>query len=354
MTQLTVPDSWGSSLLESNDCHEPGGQPTGGRFCSGPSMQRTFVTEGLGEEVAQTVAGIARELKFPADRITVKSQDESYHFTLGDEHLTAAATYNTETDQINLYSVATTTMPPPLVRPPGYNYAVRGTPDPKLFTVELYRGSTITGERIGTHEVRGNQTDAVNFAIHRLMGIVDPASQRSIIGINKPVLASILAHEVQHHRWNTVMQQYDKELAAITDYDNRMHVEYKHLPYYEQLRHQLTDSASFLREEHKATYPTVAALQEFFIGDTLRSRLVKEDGISDYSRQWWKAWETGSGVNYRQVYNEVQAEVAAYTVSKKYGRKIEAPKPAWRKFYYAINREYTRLRREQRRTRHAA
>lgn len=29
-----VPNSWGSVLRERNDCHEPAGRPTGGRFCS--------------------------------------------------------------------------------------------------------------------------------------------------------------------------------------------------------------------------------------------------------------------------------------------------------------------------------
>lgn len=38
-----VPDSWGSSLLESNDCHNPAGSPAGGQFCSGPGAGRAAV-----------------------------------------------------------------------------------------------------------------------------------------------------------------------------------------------------------------------------------------------------------------------------------------------------------------------
>ena len=34
MPLLIVPNSWGSRVWESNDCHEPAGQPTGGQFCS--------------------------------------------------------------------------------------------------------------------------------------------------------------------------------------------------------------------------------------------------------------------------------------------------------------------------------
>lgn len=34
MPSLIVPNSWGSSFREANDCHLPAGQPTGGQFCS--------------------------------------------------------------------------------------------------------------------------------------------------------------------------------------------------------------------------------------------------------------------------------------------------------------------------------
>lgn len=30
---ILVPDSWGSGLMEDNDCHEPAGSPKGGQFC---------------------------------------------------------------------------------------------------------------------------------------------------------------------------------------------------------------------------------------------------------------------------------------------------------------------------------
>jgi hypothetical protein len=33
---FTVPNSWGSPLREFNKCHEPGGKPAGGQFCSAP------------------------------------------------------------------------------------------------------------------------------------------------------------------------------------------------------------------------------------------------------------------------------------------------------------------------------
>lgn len=36
--QVTVPNSWGTAVCESNDCHEPGGQSSGGQFCSDSSQ----------------------------------------------------------------------------------------------------------------------------------------------------------------------------------------------------------------------------------------------------------------------------------------------------------------------------
>lgn len=37
-----VPNSWGTDLRESNDCHEPGGQSTGGQFCASSSNRSVY------------------------------------------------------------------------------------------------------------------------------------------------------------------------------------------------------------------------------------------------------------------------------------------------------------------------
>ncbi|HET9562692.1 MAG TPA: hypothetical protein VFP01_11330 [Propionibacteriaceae bacterium] len=378
MAQLTVPDSWGSSLRESNDCHEPGGQPTGGRFCSpkgrqGPVMGRTFESPELHAEVERFVTDVARTLNFPPDQITIRPVEDKYEFTLGGEKFLAGGSYNPASGRVDIYKGGIYTLRTPLEPevPTGYSYRLRQAGGPHEWEVALFKGPTEGGELLpgsGTHT--GDYADIVTSAKARLMmhaGLPVAGGQEIL---NRPVVASILAHEIQHHRWHTVITQYETEAAAIRDYDNRAWVEHKGLPYHELGKKLLTNPAGFLREEHRATYPTVAALEQYLVGgparslsgkraraypitDDLHDRLRKEDGVSDYSRSWWKAWETGSGVTWKQAFNETQAEVAASLVSKKYGRKIEAPKPAWRKFYHAINREYTRLRRE-RRTRHAA
>jgi hypothetical protein len=370
---FTTPNSWGS-LLESNDCHEPGGQPTGGRFCKGrqgPVMARAFESPELHAEVERFVTDVARTLDFPPDQITIRPVADKYEFTLGGEQFHAAGSYNPATGRVDIYRSGISTLRTPLEPeiPSGYGYRLRQAGGAHQWEVTLYKGASeepLAGS--GTHT--GFYEDIVTAAKVRLMmhaGLPVAGGQEYV---NRPVVASILAHEIQHHRWHTVITQYETEMAAIREYDNKAWIEHKGLPYYELGKKLLTDPAGFLREEHRATYPTVAALEQFLVGgparslsgkraraypitDDLHDRLRKEDGVSDYSRSWWKSWDTGSAT-WKQAFNETQAEVAASLVSKKYGRKIEAPKPAWRKFYHAINREYTRISRSQRRTRHAA
>jgi hypothetical protein len=338
MPLLTTPDSWGS-LQESNDCHAPAGSSAGGQFCSakaaGPQIQRTLPPR-LHQDLEVFTARVARDLKFPPDRITILPADAAYQFTLAGQSLTAAATYHPDDDKINVYRV-------PLREPPDqYSILNLGGQGADTLWELRFRGGPHAPE--GRYEVRGSYESAVAFLQQKR----EEFGQRASLAVASD--ASVLAQEIQHHRWATVMKQYDAEMGQIRAHDNAAWETGKAqgLPYHTASRQlMLTNLAGLLRDEHKDRFPTVAALEGFIEGGVMRERLHTEDGISDYSRQWWEQWRTSS-TDIRTVYNETQAEVAAFTAAKKYGRQLEKPKPAWRKFYQTVNREYTRIASTQR------
>jgi len=305
---LTVPNSWGHPLQEFNPNHEPAGSPKGGQFAPKDSVQEHPPHLLRGAQVV--AAQVAKTLKFPLERIVFQPPGTAPSYTMGTTSFTAGATYDPTTRTISVYGLPT-----------------------------VQRQWTVRDATTGEVTLLGDQTpstvDAANFA-------------------------SMLAHEIQHDRFHTVMQAYRAEQDRIRDYDNKIYVEYAGAPYYELGQHTHTNAAGYLKPEHRDKYPTVAALEDFLEGGPVTERLNKEDGISDYSTRWWRNWQEGRGFGtggfspYQSVLNETQAEVAASLVSRKYGRAAQPPSPTWRKFYYAINREYTRLTRKPRRTPPAA
>jgi len=356
-------------LHEFNPCHNPEG-PGGGQFCStagGRSPSALPVPPAIGSgrltaEAKVVATLVAKRLGF--DPAKIRFTEDVYNFTLNGQQHSAGGSYDHATGDVIVYpsGIPTKIERAPMTLPEGYNYGI-STSGGGQTEVRLYRGSTSDpANMFGVYHI-DPAMGAYEYALEKLNqaawrhsgGTVGFEHRPGKTVINDAVFASLLAHEIQHHRFAVVMDQYQKEKEAIRVHDNAAYDAAKgqHLTTSQMGAYE--DIGGNLRPDFYHLFPTVAALDHGHgkkgggvMNYPFQDRLKKEDGISEYSGLWWKASDDPDYSKrprwIMQLVNETQAEVAAQLASKKYGRPIGEPKPAWRKFYYAINREYNWIR----------
>lgn len=108
-------------------------------------------------------------------------------------------------------------------------------------------------------------------------------------------VAGIIAHEIQHQRWNQVQQRFEEELKQIDD----------------RYKRTATDGDGNLLPQYREEFPTVAAMQDSGWHDIETGKiLTKTDGVTEYSKRWWKEHADGKAY-YSTAVNETLAEIAA-------------------------------------------
>jgi hypothetical protein len=136
--------------------------------------------------------------------------------------------------------------------------------------------------------------------------------------VDPETIKGVVAHETQHAKWHMVMDEYAKEISAILDV---------HAP---GSQIDLTD------------YPTYAALQMLTDPES-QEELRKTDGVTDYSKEWWKAAEDGTA-DVKTAVDETLAEMAYATMPDTEPRQGAVPAaPIWQKLFDTSNMLYERL-----------
>lgn len=184
-------------------------------------------------------------------------------------------------------------------------------------------------------------------------GYYDPVTGKAYVR-EESAHVGLIAHELQHLQFDTVMKQYDLEWAEVLRRT--------------RAGETLLYADDLLRPEFAKEFPTVASLQPFIEGRygpggraggkfiSGHDAFKREDAVSPYSREWFEAWEAGTlkwnapGGPYRQWINETMSEVAsdvqtgAFRDLTQYKQKKHLVG-----FFKALRREYKRLARKPRR-----
>lgn len=254
-----------------------------------------------------------------------------------------------------------------------------GSYDPKQSGTEEYNAKVLMGERIG-HQELGYPSNQIGFSAQDktfeldgktlfYAGAADLESGEITIYPNRIAdeneMRQVVAHEVGHQHFETVLRKYSSETNEVI-----------HAPKVpvtintggdeprEVLRDPIKPDGS-LREGLEKHWPTYAKVQPLIEGQS--AALAKEDGCTDYSTKWWKAYESGAkwagrDITSRMAMHETFAEINmlaatyAHAWDKRTGGAVANPmdidrhlkaagvKPKWRKLYKTFNAVYAGMK----------
>lgn len=140
----------------------------------------------------------------------------------------------------------------------------------------------------------------------------------------------VTAHEVQHAKYDVVVRKgYEAERVEVMKEFQANN--------YENADNILSPSGK-LRGEYIDKYPLYNAFQPYFEGEQF-NELVDRDGITGYSKSYWKAYHDGK-VSSRTAINETLSEVAA---QKALGINRDIPN-VWRRMYNDVNSHYKKMK----------
>ena len=132
-----------------------------------------------------------------------------------------------------------------------------------------------------------------------------------------------MAHEIMHAKFQKVLDQYVKE-------SNALGAEPEYLTGVDIDTGEIKDLA--LRNK----YPTYDTFHKF-LNNT--RRLSEEDGVTPYSKAYWREWAKGN-VETKIAIHETLAEIAA----EQMGRGVKVGSKSYRELYEEVQTEYRRLR----------
>lgn len=146
---------------------------------------------------------------------------------------------------------------------------------------------------------------------------------KGALNASEDELRGIVSHEVQHSKFNEVMSKYRDEETSIVHDPQGIDKIYP---------------SGRLRDEYQGEFPVYAKLQPYIFGK-YTGELEQKDGITNYSKSYWKAYAEHK-VRFETAVNETLAEVAH---QKALGIKTGIPN-VWRRMYNDLNAEYKRIK----------
>ncbi len=137
-------------------------------------------------------------------------------------------------------------------------------------------------------------------------------------------VAPVAAHEIMHQKFQAVFDAYQAEKEAIRkDFGER----------------DILRPDDSIRDEFKDEFPISVRLHGLF---EVR-KLSEDDGITDYSREWWAAWHKG-GADSLATVHETLAEMARLDWEGTLPRLLWFKESkTWKPLYEAVNDIYSTL-----------
>ena len=261
------------SILKGNKCHLPAGSPnsTGGQFCSSGASDSLYGSTGIyGGKYG----------------ITPRSKGGMY---VAQEFLAVdTSTPYGSILQMQLFSIEK-------------EVKERGYPLDKVHILKGLSYFEVGGKR---HTQAGLAYTSSSYLRKRGEieiypdAFVDPAT--GDFGISSGW--KIAAHEITHHKFEAVLTQYGLQMEKLAS-DPNLHREYDTVSF----DVDLPQNSEYI----KKNYPLVRDFRKAYVNKSW-GRFVKEDGITEYSRDWWASYNSGVGTT-RQVLHETLAEYATLT-----------------------------------------
>lgn len=166
-------------------------------------------------------------------------------------------------------------------------------------------------------------------------GAYNPATGKIALFLDHSTVAAnegALTHEAQHARYDVVEKAFRQELRdarAASDLSVEHH----------------SDDFGALKPGLEAKYPTYAALYPFIGSHNSHVAVMRDDGISKYSANYWRMAMEGHGVDGLLASDETLAEVARVRAyGKPAERKALATRDFLNRYYDVVQQQHARLK----------
>jgi hypothetical protein len=148
--------------------------------------------------------------------------------------------------------------------------------------------------------------------------------------LSPKTVGGILSHEIMHQKWETVLDRYKTDYARVMA-DSRGNPD------------KILRPDGTVRDEHRGEYPFYEAVDEHLTSHGEGS-LRSDDGITDYSREWWKAAEADL-VKFGQAVHETLAEMSYLDWEGSLDRLLWYKESKhWGPLYRAVNDLYGKIK----------
>jgi len=154
----------------------------------------------------------------------------------------------------------------------------------------------------------------------------------------------VMAHEIGHHIFESVIKETGLQRRAAMGAPPQM-ITLSEGAAPKMLSILKPDGT--LRESHEGMLPIFAEMGRY---DTLGQKLHEEDGVSQYSRDWWASHDSGAATSH-QAQHETFAEITRIVYeSKRDTGKMWASEEAakvgriWKQYFTSINRANKKIR----------
>jgi hypothetical protein len=138
----------------------------------------------------------------------------------------------------------------------------------------------------------------------------------------------VAAHEVAHQKYQTVLNFLNKELDAVGEAERQAT---------QQGRESITKPDGTLRDQYRDQFPLTARFEKH--RDSL-ARRIKTDGVTAYSKDYWKEYEADKGiVALKSASHETIAEMARLEAE----REKSTASLAWRSYYRDVMKSYDEI-----------
>ena len=152
----------------------------------------------------------------------------------------------------------------------------------------------------------------------------------------------LTAHEIEHQKYQAFMWRVSNEMKRAIELTKEVEErnERLHIPGQPRERYPVMKPDGLLKPPYDQQFPAYQAWTELTSFDNGK-KLRESDGVTDYSKEWWKAFENGEASS-TQAYHETLAEMA----HEKERRGKLPGSMLWKKLYRMVNSDWKESRAE--------
>lgn len=161
---------------------------------------------------------------------------------------------------------------------------------------------------------------------------------RGVAEKHPEALAPVLVHEIAHQQFQAVLNEWQKERAGIVAREREIGGDVTTVDGSGNVK---------IKKEYEAEFPLATVLEPLLGSRPAQKDLIETDGITDYSRDWWKAHGKSEATN-MQAMHETIAEMARLDWEGTLHRLVwYKDSKTWRPLYEAVRDFYPEVVRKR-------